>query len=634
MLKRLIIILSAALLQALSPAYAIENNTKFAWMSDLHYQRGNLSASSIMECVRDINALKGSEDAPDFVLATGDLTDFGLDTQLEELKVLLDSLNIPYYVLSGNHDSKWSESGCNTFLKVFGYENFSFERGGYRFVGCASGPDMRMCPALVPQQHIEWLRELRENSEPMPTVFVNHYPMDSMVLNYGAVRSELRKMDVRVAFAGHLHTNKAYKCGDIQTVIGRSTLPSKGLSGYNLVTINGQSLSVQSRFPKAPSKNKVWYNYKLEPISSVEPLDKDNLPADYPWTRFSVNDKYPQVKELWRFQETNNIGSGFAYNGKDRAFYATATGVVKCFNPFTGAQLWTKELPGKVYSTPSCWKNRLVLGCADGNIYCLSAKDGREIWKFKTSKSVLGSPAIHESRAYIGGSDGHFRCIDIKNGKLVWDFSEIGGFVECRPWVDEDYVLFGAWDRSFYCLSRKTGELLHSWVFRKGSLMYSPAACNPVRVGDRAYVACPDRKLYVVNLKNGSIEAAVDGGREAVGLSADGKYVFSKVMSGIVYAVPTSGEISKIWECLTPLRYEISPTEMLDVSGVLFVPSDKGNVVGIRISDGKFLWEHKIAYGLVNPLKVIDTPDGRKLVLASTMDGAVCALSYSSATGE
>lgn len=630
MFKRLLTIIFVLAFRALLPAYAVEGNVKFAWMSDLHYQEGNRSIASIMECIHEINALKGSEDAPDFVLATGDLTDFGLDSQLEGVKVLLDSLNIPYYVLSGNHDSKWSESGCNTFLKVFGYENFILERGGYRFVACASGPDMRMCPALVPRQHIEWLREVRQKSEPMPTIFVNHYPMDSMVLNYGAVRSELRKMDVRVALAGHLHTNKPYRCGDMQTIIGRSTLPSKGLSGYNLVTIKGKKLSVQSRFPMAPSKNKIWFEYILDPIAGEEPLDKDKLPADYPWTRYDVNEKYNQVKELWRFQEANNIGSGFAYDGKGKAFYATATGIVRCFNPFSGERLWSRELPGKVYSTPACLGNRLVLGCADGNIYCLSAKDGREIWKVCTAKSVLGSPAIYDGKAYIGGSDGHFRCIDMKSGKVVWDFSGIGGFVECRPWVDKDYVLFGAWDRHFYCLSTKTGQLLHTLVLKEGSLMYSPAACNPVRVGDRAYVACPDRKLYVVDLKKGEIEASVAGGREAIGLSSDGKYVFSKVMSGTVYAVPASGEVYKVWECETPLGYEISPTEMLDVEGVLFVPSDKGNVIGIRISDGSFLWEHKIACGLVNPMKVIKTPEGGKLVLASTMDGAVCALSCSS----
>lgn len=634
MFKRFFIVFCAALLQAILPVYAADGDIKFAWMSDLHYQEGNRSIASIMECIREINALKGSEDAPDFVLATGDLTDFGLDTQLEGVKILLDSLNIPYYVLSGNHDSKWSESGCNTFLKVFGYENFIFERGGYRFVGCASGPDMRMCPALVPQQHLEWLRQVREESNPMPTIFINHYPMDSMVLNYGAVRSELRKMDVRVALAGHLHTNKPYRCGDWQTIIGRSTLPTKGLSGYNLVTIKGKHLSVQSRFPMAPSKNKIWFDYILDPIAEVEPLDKDKLPADYPWTRYDVNDKYPQIKEVWRFQDIKNIGSGFAYDGKDKAFYATATGIVRCFNPFSGEILWSYELPGKVYSTPSCLGKRLVLGCADGNIYCLSTKDGKEIWKVRTSKSVLGSPEIYDGKAYIGGSDGHFRCIDVKSGKVVWDFPGIGGFVECRPWVDNDYVLFGAWDRHFYCLSRKTGELLNSWVLKQGSLMYSPAACNPVRVGDRAYVACPDRKLYVVNLKKGDVEASIAGGREAIGLSSDGKYVFSKVMSGTVYAVPGSGELYKVWECETPLGYEISPTEMLDVDGVLFVPSDKGNVIGISIGEGKFLWEHKIACGLVNPLKVIDAPGGVKLVLVSTMDGAVCALSYSPAKGE
>ena len=80
-------------------------------------------------------------------------------------------LDIPYWVVSGNHDAKWSESGCNTFVRVFGYEQFEFEAGGYRFMGCNSGPDMRMTGALVPRSSMNWLK----SKEPgKPLIFLNH----------------------------------------------------------------------------------------------------------------------------------------------------------------------------------------------------------------------------------------------------------------------------------------------------------------------------------------------------------------------------------------------------------------------------------------------------------------------------
>ena len=71
-------------------------------------------------------------------------------------------MTIPYYIVAGNHDSKWSESGCNTFVKVFGYEHFDFEEGGIKFIGSNSGPNMRMETAVLHRDGIVWLELIEE----------------------------------------------------------------------------------------------------------------------------------------------------------------------------------------------------------------------------------------------------------------------------------------------------------------------------------------------------------------------------------------------------------------------------------------------------------------------------------------
>ena len=84
---------------------------RFAFLTDLHYATDSPAVSDLRTCIRDLN----TRNDLDFVLVGGDLTEFGSDEEIFGVKKMLDSLRCKYYVVAGNHDSKWSESGCNTF---------------------------------------------------------------------------------------------------------------------------------------------------------------------------------------------------------------------------------------------------------------------------------------------------------------------------------------------------------------------------------------------------------------------------------------------------------------------------------------------------------------------------------------
>ncbi|MBK5196433.1 MAG: metallophosphoesterase, partial [Proteiniphilum sp.] len=117
---------------------------RFALITDTHIGNPN-NDEDLFRTVKDINSL------PDiaFVIVSGDVTEFGSYDELRTAKCLLDELKIPWYTLPGNHDSNWSESGTNDFLRVFGNETFGFEYDGYKFIGLASGPNMRMGPGQI-----------------------------------------------------------------------------------------------------------------------------------------------------------------------------------------------------------------------------------------------------------------------------------------------------------------------------------------------------------------------------------------------------------------------------------------------------------------------------------------------------
>src|SRR5450830_2115199 len=79
-------------------------------ISDLHIKaHGKKSyrvvdtAQSLRRCIAQVNALPQQ---PDAVVLSGDLVDFGLADEYAMLCSLLAPLQIPYYLLPGNHDER------------------------------------------------------------------------------------------------------------------------------------------------------------------------------------------------------------------------------------------------------------------------------------------------------------------------------------------------------------------------------------------------------------------------------------------------------------------------------------------------------------------------------------------------
>lgn len=628
-MKKLTLLIVSALLSLC--CFAQEEAVHFAVMADLHYPS---NPASISACVNHIN----QQDSLDFAIIAGDLTDFGTDEEIADVKALLDGFTIPYYIVAGNHDAKWSESGCNTFLKVFGYEHFEFEAGGWRFLGCNCGPDMRMAPALLPQESMVWLGQLEAGRK---SIFVNHYPQDSSVLNYFDVTRQLKRVGVQFSIGGHWHSNTVLDYDGIPAVLCRSSLPSGNVPGYTVFTLKDDHISASEVRVYGDSsyvRFQPWYERDLAPVVDETEYDSHGIASSYPWMRYDVNDEYSQVVEKWRIQDESNIVAGFARKG-NTAWYTTASGCLRSISLKNGRQKWTRQFGGKIFSTPAVSGRYLVFGCTDGNVYAVSASSGRVLWSHEAGKSVLGSPVIYNGIVYVGASDGVFRALDLRSGKTVWEYDGVDGFVECRAYVDAEQVVFGTWGKKLYSLNPATGELQWAWTSSKSSRMYSPAATWPVKAGGRIFVAVPDRKVYALDARTGQQLFYVNGGREAVGVSSDGSTIYAKTMLHHSYAfasdidlanVNPSGELPQEclkWNVENDMGYEISPTAIVEKDGIVYFPTDKGNLFALSAEDGSRLWVHKLGLALINPIDIW-TAKGRTYILASTMDGVVSLLTF------
>ncbi|GAB3894164.1 outer membrane protein assembly factor BamB family protein [Spirosoma agri] len=597
---------------------------RFAFVTDTHVGAPETAAEDLQRTVNDINA----QPAIDFVVVTGDITDFGTEQELTTAKRILDGLTKKWYVFPGNHDTKWSENGCNSFRKIFGSEHFSFDFGKYRFIGCGSGPNMRMSPGLVAREDVLWLRSEVEKlkGSDRPVIFMNHYPLDEGLANWYLLIDTIKKTNVQATLCGHGHANQAMDAEGIPATMGRSNLRAKDtVGGYNLVTIQHDTLSFAVRTPTVGSVEgqtaAPWRTILLK----NHHFNQESKP--YPRPSYAVNETYKNVRSVWEKQDSSDIGAGILADNK-LCFYPNTNGQIVALSVSDGSVNWRFSTGGKVYSTPALQKNRLVVASTDGTIYCLDKRNGKLNWKVETGKPIVASPLINGNVVYIGSSEGKFRALSLNDGATQWTFGAVTGFVESVPIADKKNVYFGSWGSTLYALDKKTGQPAWTWTNGK-SRNFSPAAGTPVLTNGRIFIQTPDRTVTALNAATGQEiwKTNQHKGFEASGLSEDGSLLYVKCMTDTLWALSTRSDSPKPeWFVNCNYGSEISPSPILEHNGVVFVPTDDGVLYAIDRQSRRVSWAHKLSNAMVNRVWSL----GKRDVLITTMDGKLARLRFTS----
>ncbi len=596
---------------------AQEKSWKFVHLSDTHIG-SETGAIDLRRTVKDINA----DTALQFVIISGDITEFGSDEELKIAKSILDSLNKPWYIIPGNHDMNWSESGGNSFKKVFGSETFAFKQHGYLFIGTNCGPNMRMGPGQVPRENIVWLDSvLKATPKQTPVIYVNHYPQDSSLNNWYEVVDRLKTHNVQLILCGHGHANQLYNFEGIPGIMGRSNLRAKdAVGGYNIVTVSADS---------------VFYNEKssghvIKPAWVKERLYQHDYSkkAFYPRPSFVVNSRFNKVKILWQLQDQSDIGAGTTI-ADNKVIITNTAGYVKAYNVSNGKQIWTFKAGGKIYSSPAIAENAVLVGCSDRYLYCLNLTSGKVKWKAAFEKPLVSSAAIKNGRVFCGGSDGHFKCYDLVSGKVIWDFNQVSGFIETRPLLYNGIVYFGSWGNRLYALNQKKGTLVWEWTSGSANRMFSPASCFPAATANRLFIVAPDRYMTCFDSNTGKViwrkgdpQIKV---RESMGLSADSSLIFVKTMDGDVLGISTTSNTMTVkWKALRNIGYDISPSEVQENGGLVFALSNSGCIYAFDRQSGSLSWIHKFSNCLVNPLSFISNNQ----LIATSTDGKIISITY------
>jgi 3',5'-cyclic AMP phosphodiesterase CpdA len=124
------------------------------------------------EAERMVNKLNTDFDI-DFLIHTGDFTDYGIPKQYHWSNSIFSELNAPYFVVAGNHDLV--SNGEEGYKEMFGNLNFSFIHHAIKFIFINTNSREYEFNGQIPD--LDWLRnEINPGDDFGKAVLVFHTP--------------------------------------------------------------------------------------------------------------------------------------------------------------------------------------------------------------------------------------------------------------------------------------------------------------------------------------------------------------------------------------------------------------------------------------------------------------------------
>ncbi|MDR1860579.1 MAG: PQQ-binding-like beta-propeller repeat protein [Bacteroidales bacterium] len=593
------LLLSAAAFLLLGTLYAsgsAHGKVKFAFLTDIHLSPNTASERNLLQIVAEINAAQY-----DFTIVTGDLTNTGSDAELNAVKAALDGLVKPVHVISGNHETNWSESACMTFNRLWGDDKFVFEYGGYAFVGLSTGPYMKMGNGHVREEDVYWLdgqlKSLTASGKPI--IFAAHYPMNDDLDNWFKITTLLKRYGVKADLCGHEHRISLHNFDGIIGLMGRPTVNN----GYNIITLENDSLYFAQKKTGTPEIS-LFARFSLNNNDIIK-----NLPVT-PRPDYSINSQY-QV-EITEITDSASIYTGIATIGNS-IFYANSRGELiagDAQNSKKWKLLWKRQIAGPVYSTPVALKNTVITGTVDGKLQGFNAKTGTLKWSLKYTAPIIADGACDGKYLYAG--IGSSMCkIDVKTGQQLWKSDVASGYLQGKPAIGTNCIVFGAWDGHLYCIDKNTGKLLWKWDNGKSSqVLFSPANVVPALSDDKVFIVAPDRYMTALDIITGKTLWRTNQYtvRESMGMSADGTTIYAKTMQDTVIAVPVTPDVFRTdWKIDAGFGYEHNPCPIVEHAGIIYAGGKDGLLVAINRDTHSIKWKHKCGNSAINKI----TPDAK-----------------------
>lgn len=462
---------------------------------------------------------------PAFVVATGDLTEYGvIGTTWEHFESLWKPLGVPLYAAAGNHDNTWT-----TILPILrrrhGGDHYSFDRFGCHFAVLDSASIQEPVPSLEART-LNWLRaDLSRVGPDVPVFLFQHHPLGTTEfatpLEQLRFLEVLRGHNVAALCMGHGHGVRAERWNGLDGVMGGSTFGPN--AGYSIISVVGGTLRVVYRYMDAAKPMKVLLEKPLAADGRREREWRVDRPAagavvsggrlevagrgTVRRLRVCLDGQDQNVEEL--VPENGAFEGALSLEGlvPGRHFLLTQTGgkndpwqqateflylPADCKVKTTRAELSAGLKAGPVVTGDGC-----LVATTDGQIARIHAQ-GRVSPLLKTGVEVLHAPAVADGVMYFcSGELGVFAAgLD---GKVLWTRT-LGAAVYGTPAVTPDAVYVGDLEGFVHALDRKTGR--PRWSKRHATFSIE----MPLVAGDGVlYFGAWDGFVYAVAMTDGAL---------------------------------------------------------------------------------------------------------------------------------
>jgi Icc protein len=209
--------------------------------------------------VDEINKLKADID---FVLHTGDITNYGEPSEFERAQAVFSNLKAPIHYLNGNHDKVQNLYG--SLLGQAAEEkpyDYTFEVKGVKIVCVDSATSGEGLDWRLSDEQLAWLEEQLTDGGDQPIIVGIHHPpfkiytewLDYFLIkNWEDIHATLQKGLPRLkgVFCGHVHIAlDTYRDGVFYSIVPK---PFSEKPGFSVVTVTTQGCQVEHHsFPVA-----------------------------------------------------------------------------------------------------------------------------------------------------------------------------------------------------------------------------------------------------------------------------------------------------------------------------------------------------------------------------------------------
>jgi 3',5'-cyclic AMP phosphodiesterase CpdA len=194
----------------------------FVQLSDTHIREpgrlayGKLDTAPYLR--RAVESVMSLQQKPLAVVMSGDLTDFGRELEYQHLAELIAPLDIPVYLMPGNHDTREGLRAAfpdHTYLGASGFIQYEVEIGPLTLLTLDTSTPGESGGTLC-QERLDWLEQKLQKNSGKPVVVAMHHPpfttmighMDKIGMQGGVER--LKEIigchpNVERVICGHLH---------------------------------------------------------------------------------------------------------------------------------------------------------------------------------------------------------------------------------------------------------------------------------------------------------------------------------------------------------------------------------------------------------------------------------------------